>query len=215
MNLRIKIEEWRKVGQPYSVGLAILEEALSNGAKCSVIAVLRTGKTSFTNSRLRKELDIIYEATPAPELKKFGAIDTKDFPEDLKALYKEAVSNLRTIDRFKGQLLEIYYDDQGNPKRNADEKRGFAIAKEIQRTYQFNQRNWARLDYWKEHGTYLPGTGPIEVTYDRLKELLKIQPTVIEYMSKARTRIKQQKSINPELFAKYEAIEIEIKQILA
>lgn len=216
MNLRTKIEEWRKVDQPYGVGLAILEEAVSNGAKCSIISVLRTGKTSFTKSRLQKELDFIYEScAPSPTVKKFGAIDTKDFPEDLKELYKETISNLRMIDQFKGQIFEIYYDDKGSAKKSPDEKRGYAIANKIQRTYSRNQEHWARLDYWKEHGTYLPGTEPKQVSIERLKELLKIQPTVIEYMSKARTRIKQSKPINAAHFAKYEAIEKEIKLIIS
>ena len=214
MNLRTKIEEWRKVGRPYSVGLAILEEAIANGAKCSIISLLRSGRSSFTASKLQKELDTIYELT-TPVVKKFGSIDVKEFPEDLKDLYKVVVSNLRSIDQYKGRLSEIYYDDNGLSKKNPDEKRGLAIAKEIHKTYLLNQDYWARLDYWKEHQAYLPGTEPKETSIDRLKELLKIQPTCIEYLSKARTKIKQGKSINAVLFAKYEAIEKEIKLIVS
>jgi hypothetical protein len=223
MNLSELLLQWRTSHEDYQTGIAILQRLHDAGYTSNVLSIFTGKETSYTRNKLTSEIERI-EALIAsknsvdttPKQKEWGRIDIKTFPKDLQDLYAETISNLKSMDTFRGQLIEIYYDESGEPRRFPDEKRGHAIAKGIHQLFLKNLDNWGRLDYYKDYGTYLPGTAPRveETSLDRMKYLLSMQIKVYDYLNKARGKVKKGLKINQNLFDEYSSIESEIKAII-
>jgi energy-coupling factor transporter ATP-binding protein EcfA2 len=122
--------------------------------------------------------------------------------------------NLKEMDVLRGRLQEVHYDDAGKHRRSPDEKRAAAIAEQIHNLFIKNRDAWARLDYFKEYGKYLPGTEPTGLDVDRLIYLLSMQVKVKDYLYKARVKIQKGKTINTTLYNQYLSIEDEINSII-
>ena len=219
MNFREDIEKWNKSGCDWSTGFKLLEALIADtGFKSSKLIIIRSGKSSFTQKLLKSEIEAALAALPvskevaAPKV--FGSIDTSTFPDDLKKLYAQTIENLKEMDVLRGRLQEVHYDDAGKHRRSPDEKRAAAIAEQIHNLFIKNRDAWARLDYFKEYGKYLPGTEPTALDVDRLIYLLSMQVKVKDYLYKARVKIQKGKTINTTLYNQYLSIEAEINSII-
>lgn len=223
MNPSELLHQWRSSHEDYRIGIEILKRFHDAGYTSNVLSIFSGKETSYTRSKLASEIERI-EALIAskksdekiPQQKEWGRIDVKTFPKDLQDLYDETISNLKRIDMYRGQLIEIYYDQEGAQKRFPDEIRGHAIAKALHDLYMSNQDNWGRLDYYKEFGQYLPGTQPQlkDISVDRMKYLLSMQIKVYDYLNKARGKARKGLKFNQSLFDEYSLIESEIKAII-
>lgn len=213
------IQKWKKEGCKYHPGIAVLEFAISNGFKAANFSLIKSARSSFSEKLLKSEIEkaelhFSPKDSKAPVQKVFGAIDVSTFPDDLKSLYNQTIANLKEMDTYRGRLQEIFYDETGNQRRSPDEKRAAAIAEHIHKLHQLNQDNWARLDYYRDHGTYLPGTEPHALSIERLIYLLRVQVKVKDYLQKAKKRIKDGQTIQIGTYNEYVAIDAEINKIL-
>lgn len=219
MDLLLKINEWFKLGRPYAIGANILAQCVAEGFNSTFLILCQGPKSSYSSSKLESELSRIQEVlkkqTAAESPKKYyGAIDTGNLPDDLKELYEKAILNLKAIDRIKGQLREVYYDENGNHRKAPDTHRGNALIHDLHSRFQQNTGYWARIDHYKQYKQYLPGTEPVVLTIDRCKYLLSMQVKVVDYLTKTRLKIKRNEGYNKKLFDEYEALEREIKNVI-
>jgi hypothetical protein len=214
------ILQWKRTGEDYDTGIRILEHAISQGFKCALFPVIARAKSSFSEKLLIQEIDKAFSTIIPATLvisnaaKKVGAIDVSNFPIDLQELYRKTIENLKEMDALKGSLVELFYDENGNPKRFADERRAHHVATQIHRLWMKNQENWARLDYYRDEGKYLPGTEPKELSVERLIYLLQHVVKMTDYLSKARRKIKKGEKVNIKTYKEYEEMEHEIKTII-
>ena len=222
MNIHLKVLEWSNNGRVFGVGAAILEEAIASGYRCASIHIIRasvkSGKVNtLSKSKLSEALNDVSEKFKPEEKKtvrEFGFVDPDKLPDDLVAKQEKIRVILKTMDMLRGQLRLIYYTTDGKIIRNPNESQGLSIAAEIQSSFLRMKSMFPEIDYFREFGRRMPGTGPVSVDQNRLIYLLKVQLQNADYLSKCRTKMKKGLPINQLKYDECAAIEREIKALI-
>ncbi len=212
------VNQWINSDQDYNKGLDILELAQSQGIQTK-LRIVKSAKNSVTQKILKSEIvrlkDWCTNKADEKPKKHFGSISESKLPEDLRELQRQTVSHLKEMDQIKGQLRSIYYDSVGGARRMPDKTVGSKLVKRLHELFLLNGEYFARLDYYHEHGKYLPGTEPELHTIPRLVFLLKNQIRMYEYLNKVRRKIaKGQVGFQITTYNEYLLMEAEIKKIV-
>lgn len=122
----------------------------------------------------------VYEPAPVQD----KVVDWTKLPEDLRLLdarIKSLYSHNKTI---RGQLRELTYTADGRPRgersmRSTRQRRQELCFLAVGNQQEINAM-WARVDYYRQHNMYKPGTEPQEQEA-RIKEWLRQQPQMVNY----------------------------------
>lgn len=198
-----------------------LADKYADAINAARLGFIQKHQNSFTLDMLVQELTAIgdlqprpaapepVKADPLPRTEKttrfdYSLPDAEDLPQDLAELREQIVAWLRLQQEDRGVLKAIAYGEEDADTGKALNK----VAGSILRTEEQLQEAYARLDYYKRHGKYMPGSEPKDAM-DRIKDLIRRQITNYTYINKYK------KSAKPEVQAEIEKRRLELKELKA
>ncbi|CAB4138858.1 hypothetical protein UFOVP350_15 [uncultured Caudovirales phage] len=169
----------------WQTGIELLEACIKAGHKCAKLKIIQAGQNSVTSAMLREELKNYFEGKdPAPEqelARKMDHTGGVTLPVDLQELAEEMKRHYRKMDALHGRLREQFYTSSGQYRKRPNKSVAREIAFEILALHAATRRGYERIDYWRAHKEYLPGTSPKKPDESELITLLKEQPKAIQY----------------------------------
>ncbi len=192
--LHRQYQQWL-ANSTYSNGVELLEQCIKAGYKCSSVAVIKSGNNSVTNRILRDALKVYFEGKEeVPEVQHVRRMDHTGgaaLPDDLKELAEEVKAAYRRMDALHGRIREQFYTGAGAYRKRPNKAIAKELAFEQLNLYAFTRRAYERIDYWRAHKEYLPGTSPKKPDENELIELLKEQPKAIQYFQRKTNQTSQ------------------------
>lgn len=227
MILKDKVQHWLKMHSlNYAAGVVLFEEIRASGFKSGYASIILSGESSFALEKLSIELQRYLDncgpnklvQTPSTDepvrQKQYGDYNVQAFPNDLKELHREIKRLYGHLALQKGRLRDIFYKPStGDQKQSPNERQAKTIAFDILETDKVIKAAWARLDFYQEHGAYMPGTEPKNIDEKTIRFWLANQVAFTDYCRKADINKKKKGSYSD--LAKYEerkAVLNEIKQ---
>lgn len=202
--MKAEIEAWLNSDRLYDAGMLLLKECVKIEPKLDfTFRLCSTGKNDFTKKKLLEALkdmqssipSDVKTALPLGGVKKKSARDIPwdTLPAELRELDEELKAAYRKNTHLRGQLRELIYGNRQEPKNNLNQKqraRMSELAHDVMQNQIHINAMWARIDYFLEYGTMLPGTS-VEENPQLILLWLSNQVEWVNYLRKSETYFKK------------------------